>query len=834
MGAISIPMWDEFRRYEDRESFVKYNPNIKTDELIVDPLFGKDLGYYLFTMPVRNFESQWFRTLVWITFLIGIIQYDFYRRRDSQNNIYFRTRGVFHLSFLALIVLASSIWRNIVNIHRLVYSTKGFAFGAGYTDIHIRIPSYYIYMGIIALVAISVIVNSFMKKKYLITVPVVIWIGSYLLLIWAIPFVYQYIKVSPNEPIFEQESIKRNIEYTRLGYDLDRIKVSEIVPKVAELENIQKNTNTLKNVQLWDRKATRDFLNQNQVFRPFYRFYDVDADRYYVTDPVTGKKEYRQVMITAREIDTSRLDPKSKTWVTEKLTYTHGYGLCLGPVNQFTKQGEPYLWIMGIPPNISYPELNVTRPEIYFGEITKDYIFVNTSQPEFDYPAKEAEPTKSQDRYTNYDGTGGVPLVSLLRRCMFATRFRDFRIITSAYLKPESRAIYNRSVMESLKRLTPFLLFDDDPYIVIGKSGRLWWIVDVYTASKSFPYSEPYNKNFNYIRNPFKAVIDAYNGTVDFYIWDDKEIITKVYKKSFPELFKSRDQMPDGLYDHNRYPTDLTKIQADMYCTYHMNDPQSFFARADRWDIPRETYYQSKAVDEINKEGQKDAKQEAKTVEQVIVPVSPLYVMISVPDVAINVPEFVSIISFTPWPTTQRPNMVAWMVVRNDATRYGEILVYVFPKGEAVPGPAQIESKIDTNPEMSEKLTLWDEGGSSVIRGNMLVLPVDNALFYVEPIYLRDQNTKMPLLKQVVVAAGDKIAWAENFGLAMEKVFGVGEEISSITGAPSDSDPLISAVNKVNELLTQYKSQIQSNDPEAGQTFEEIKRITLELEKYKK
>lgn len=834
MGSVAIPMWDEFRRYEDREPYISYDPITgKHEDVVNDPQFGKDLGYYLFAMPVRNFETIWIKALFWLALIVTIIQYDFYRRRDSQTNIYVMTRGVFHLSFLGLLVLGSSFLRCVISIYRLVYSKNGFAFGAGYTDIHIRVPAYYIYMAIICAIAVILIINCFLKKKVLITVPVAVWLGSYLMLIWIIPFVFQYIKVTPNEPIFEREFIKRNIHYTRLGYDLNRIKVSEIVPKVADLDNIKKNAGTLKNVQLWDRRATRDFLNQNQVFRPYYRFYDVDADRYHITDPITRQEEYRQVMITAREIDPSRLDPKSQTWVTRRLTYTHGYGVCLGPVNQFSKQGEPYLWISGIPPSISYPELKVTRPEIYYGEVTKDYVFVHTSQDEFDYPAKEGEATKAQDRYTTYQGTGGVTINSFIRKCMFATRFRDFRIITSEYLKPESRIIFNRPALERIKRVAPFLLFDDDPYVVIGDSGRLWWVVDVYTASKSFPYSEPYKGDFNYIRNPFKAVIDAYNGDVEFYIWDENEVITKVYRKAFPELFKGRNEMPDGLENHNRYPTDLAKVQSEMYCIYHMEDPQGFFSRADRWDIPREVYYQPKNVDTSKKENPEGAKEIVKSAEQVIIPMVPLYVMISVPDKNADDPEFVSIISYTPWPTTERPNMVAWMVIRNDTKHYGQILVYVFPKGEPVPGPAQIESKIDTNPEMSEKLTLWDEGGSSVIRGNILVLPVNNALFYVEPVYLQDQNTKMPLLKQVVVAAGDKIAWAENFGMAMEKVFGVGEEINAATGTPT-ADPLTELVNKVSELLSQFKSQIQENDPEADQTVEDIKKYTSELEKYKK
>jgi len=838
MGSVAIPFWDDYRRYDEREPYTIQNDRTGKEEIATDPQFGEDLSYYLFEMPIRNFTSIWTKALFGVTLLLVGIQYDSYRRRDSQTKIYVMTRGIFHLSFLWLLLLAVSVWRSDVNIHNLVYSESGFTFGAGYTDVHIRIPAYHIYMVIMGIIALTVIINSFWKKKFLLTIPVGIWIGSYIMLLWVVPYVFQYIKVSPNEPILEKEYINRNIYYTRMGFNLDKIKISEITPEVATLDRISKHPGTLKNVQLWDRRATRDFLNQNQVFRPYYTFYDVDADRYTITDPTTGQREYRQIMITAREMDSSKLDPKSKTWVTQKLTYTHGYGVCLGPVNQFTAKGEPYLWIKGIPPSLSYPELKVTRPEIYYGEATKDYVFVHTSQNEFDYPAQEGDVKKNQDHYTTYNGTGGVLISSFLRRCMLATRFHDFRVITTEYLKPESRAMFNRQIVDRVKRIAPFLLYDDDPYLVIGDSGRLWWVIDVYTASQAFPYSEPYNNKFNYIRNPFKAVVDAYNGTVNFYVWDDHEIITKIYRKSFPELFKGRSEIPDGLDKHNRYPTDLTQIQSEMYCLYHMDDPQAFFSRADRWDIPHEVYYQPRTV---NVEGQdvepispgEKNKQVVKAAERTSIPMVPLYVMISVPSEIKKEPEFVSIISFTPWPTRDRPNMVAWMVVRNDVPHYGELMVYVFPKGQPVPGPAQIESKIDTNPEMSEKLTLWDEGGSAVIRGNMLVLPVDNAIFYVEPIYLQAQIATMPILTQVVVAAGDKIAWAKDFEMAMSEVFGVGEKVDE-TGAPADQDPLTATVTKLNDKITQFKAQIQSNDTNAGQTLDEIKKLMAELEKYKK
>ncbi len=830
MGGIMVPFWDEFLRYYEQEPFI--DPHYEGGEIVRDPQFEKDVGYYLFSLPIRNLVSLWTKGLLWITFLCMAILYNFYRHRDAQSRANAARRGVFHLSGLWMLILAASIWRSIVNIHRLVYSHRGTVFGAGYTDVHVQIPAYHIYMAIVVLVGVAVLINIRWKKRFLVTVPIVLWFVSYVVLIWVVPGIYQYIWVSPNEAIREQDYIRRNIKYTRMGYDLHRVKTSQLIPEVATLEKIRSQPGTLKNVQLWDRRTVRDTLKQIQVLRPYYTFWDVDADRYHLTDPSTGKPDYRQVMITARELDSERLP--SRTWVTLRLIYTHGYGLCLGPVNQFTDEGQPYLWVKNIPPKTFYPglddpvipELEITRPEIYYGEVTREYVFVKTDQPEFDHPADQEElelpamegQEQAEDRYTTYEGNGGVELKSIFRRCMLALRFWDFRIITSEHLNPDSRIMFNRQVEDRSERIAPFLFYDKDPYIVIGDSGRLWWVIDAYVTSKHYPYSEPYYDRFNYIRNPLKAVIDAYSGQVDFYVWSEEETINKVYRKIFPGLFKSRKDMPDGLDKHNRYPDDLTAIQAEMYCGYHMRDPQTFYARGDQWELPYEVYYQNR--------------------EQ---PMVPLYVMIRLP--GDDKEEFISIIPFTPYPTRDRPNMVAWMTVRNDQPDYGEIMVYVFPKGQTVPGPAQIESRIDTNPEISPNLTLWNEGGSQVIRGNLLTIPVGDALFYVEPLYLQDETIKMPLLRQVIVAAGDEVAWAENFDMAIEKVFSVGEKIELPVEIATEEDgtpvweprSLLDIISSARESFSKYKSRVESGDEvEAANALEDLERDLEDLEKYKK
>ena len=841
MGSVMIPMWDDFLRYYEREPFEEDTRQEEgssslesgvlslesSSEVVRDPQFGRDVSYYLFALPVRNFVSLWTKALFWITLLCMGILYNFYRNRDTQSRANVARRGIFHLSGLWILILITSIWRSVVNIHRLVYSQRGTVFGAGYTDVHIQIPAYRIYIAIVILVGLAVVINAMWRRRFLVTLPIVLWFVSYVLLIWIIPNVYQYIWVSPNEANWEREYISRNIEYTRIGYDLHRVRTDELPLEVATLGKIKSQAGTLKNVQLWDRRTVRDTLTQIQAFLPYYVFWagdnertGVDADRYHLTDPTTGELEYRQVMIAARELDSEKLP--SRTWVTLRLIYTHGYGVCLGPVNQFTKEGLPYLWVQGIPPGsppemkISYPELNITRPEIYYGEVTRDYVFVKTEQQEFDRPemrepdGEKGGATETQKRYTTYEGDGGVPLRSIFRRFMLALRFWDFRIVTSDNLKSESRIMFNRQIEDRSKRIAPFLFYDEDPYIVIGDSGRLWWVIDAYVTSRHFPYSEPYHNRFNYIRNPLKAVINAYNGQVDFYIWDEDETVNKVYRKIFPGLFKGRKDMPDGLHRHNRYPDDLTAIQAEMYCSYHMEDPQTFYGREDQWELPYEVYHQTREK-----------------------PMVPLYVMIRVP--GNEKEEFVSIIPFTPYPTRQRPNMVAWMAVRNDEPGYGEIMVYTLPKG--VPGPAQIESRIDTDPEISPNLTLWNEAGSQVIRGNLLTIPVGSALFYVEPLYLQDETIKMPLLRQVIVAAGDAVAWARNFDMAIEKVFEVGEkiEISEEEVAPSRVPrSLVDIISSARENFSRYKGQMAGgNIDESVETLEELEKDLNELEKYK-
>ena len=822
MGSVLVPMWDEFLRYDEREPF--FDAAYEGGKVVPDPQFGKDVGYYLFTLPIRNFVSLWVKGLLWITFLCMCILYNFYRSRDAQSRANVAKRGIFHLAVLLILILVTGIWRNVVNTHRLVYSRRGTTFGVGYTDVNIQIPAYKIYTIILVLVALTVVLNTIWKKRYLVTIPAVLWFASYIVLIWIFPSVYQYVWVSPNEANWEREYISRNIEYTRMGYNLHRVKVNEFQLELATLEKINSHPGTLKNVQLWDRRTVRDTLIHQQAFLPYYVFWageqdrtGVDADRYHLTNPLTGESEYRQVMIAARELDSTKL-PK-RTWVNLRLIYTHGYGLCLGPVNQFTQEGLPYLWVQGIPPGsppgmAAYPELEITRPEIYYGEVTRDYVFVNTEQQEFDHPdmgePDEDSGVKTTGRYTTYQGDGGVQLKSIFRRVMLALRFWDFRIVTSDNLKSESRIMFTRQIEDRSKHIAPFLLYDEDPYIVIGNSGRLWWVIDAYVTSKYYPYSQPYHNKFNYIRNPLKAVINVYNGQVDFYIWDESEIVNKVYRKIFPGLFKGRKDMPDGLDKHNRYPDDLTAIQAEMYCSYHMDDPQTFYGGEDQWDLPYEVYHQSREK-----------------------PMVPLYVMIRLPGEEKE--EFISIIPFTPFPTRQRPNMVAWMTVRNDEPGYGEINVYTLPKG--VPGPAQIESRIDTDPQISPNLTLWNEAGSQVIRGNLLTIPVGNSLFYVEPLYLQDETIKMPLLRQVIVAAGDAVAWAQNFNMAIEKVFEVGEMVD-LTGEKTEiplvTRSLVDIISSARNNLSTYKIQMASGDTkEAAKTLEELEKDLWDLERYR-
>jgi uncharacterized protein len=589
--------------------------------------------------------------------------------------------------------------------------------------------------------AIVVFATAKQKSINLPVISIVAVVGVYLILGGLLPGIFQRVLVAPNELARERPYLANNIEMTRKAYGLDKISERDFPFKEeVSYEDVQNNPETIDNIRLWDWRPLEQTFNQIQSIRLYYEFFGIDVDRYHLNG------NYQQVMVSARELDSNRLAQEAQTWVNERLTFTHGYGAVLSPVNMVTDDGLPYLSIKDIPP-VSSVDLNITRPEIYYGEKTEKYVIANTDNREFDYPLGD------ENVYTHYEGTGGVSISSLWRRLMFAIQFADVNILLTGSINADSRIMLHRNVVDRTREIAPFLVYDSDPYIVISEEGKLYWIQDAYTISKYFPYSKPYSPLFNYIRNSVKVVVDAYNGDVDFYIVDPEDPIIQVYDKIFPDLFKSIDEMPGSLHSHIRYPEDLFRVQTEMYSDYHMQNPDVFYNKEDYWNIPKEIYH----GDEITME--------------------PYYVIAKLPD--FEEEEFILITPYTP---TNKNNMIAWLAARNDEEKYGELLVYKFPKDKLVYGPMQVEALIDQDSEISQQITLWSQSGSTVIRGNILVIPIEDSVLYVEPLYLRAEQGEIPQLRRVIVSNGSDVRMAEDLKTALRLLFGriAEEEIEEI------------------------------------------------------
>ncbi|MBA7544470.1 hypothetical protein ES705_36826 [subsurface metagenome] len=578
-------------------------------------------------------------------------------------------------------------------------------------------------------------------------------VGVSILLGGIYPTIIQSAVVLPNEGTKERPYILNNIEATRVAYGLDKIREEEFpVKEEISFEDIEKNEDTIRNIRLWDWRPIKQTLKQIQAIRLYYDFDSVDVDRYYFNG------NYQQVMVSPRELDKDKIPEQAKTWVNETLTYTHGYGVVVNPVNKISGEGLPELLIKDIPP-VSSVNLTITRPEIYYGEITKGYVIVKTKAKEFDYPKGD------ENVYSTYAGNGGIPVSSLWRRILFSIKYSNMQILLTTNFTSESRIMINRNIQERVNKVAPFLGYDKDPYMVISKEGKLFWIQDAYTISSSYPYSTPVKGGyFNYIRNSVKVVIDAYNGTIDFYVIDQKDPVVKVYQNIFPQLFKNFDQMSEDLKEHIRYPKDLFQVQAELYSTYHMMDPDVFYNKEDYWNTPNEIY----AENEIRME--------------------PYYIVTKLPGHERE--EFILMTPFTP---STKNNMIAWLAAKNDQPEYGNLVVYKFPKEKLIFGPMQIEARIDQDSEISQQLTLWGQKGSTVIRGNLLVIPIEESIIYVEPLYLRAETGEIPELKRVIVSNGSDVVIGNNLEDALEKLFArtFGEREIVVTGEEKTLKDLI-------------------------------------------
>jgi uncharacterized membrane protein (UPF0182 family) len=729
--------WEQFLLFFNRQTFG-----------VRDPVLGLDLGFYFFELPVYRFLHGWLTPLT----VIAIIGVAFIYLADNWMAL---QSGRFNMSFppvvrrhvAILLTFFFLLWASgyLLDIYEIQYSTRGVVFGAGYTDLNASLPALYVQLALMVVLAIITAVNIFRLSLRPFLIAGGLWLASAILLGNVYPTLLQRYGVEPNEISREQTYIERNIEFTRFGFALDDVD-SRPFGTVTELSNLDLLTNreTLQNVRLWDYRPLQQTYAQLQELRPYYEFSSVDIDRYDI------EGETRQVMLAGRELNKANLSAPS--WVNEKLQFTHGYGVVMNPVDQVTPEGRPEFFIKDLPPQSTVP-IEVTQPEIYYGELIDDLVLVGSDLEEFDYPIG------NENAQSSYAGEGGVELNSIWRRLAFAIRYGETNLLLSEYITPETRVLLHRQITDRVRSITPFLSLDSDPYLIVA-DGRLVWMLDAYTVSSALPYSTPTEQGFNYIRNAVKITIDAYHGTVNYYLVDPDDPIVRAYDSAFPGLFQPLEAMPEVLFEHIRYPEDLFKVQTRQYLKYHMDDVQTFYNQEDLWEIPKEIFENDQQ------------------------PIEPYHVIISLPD-----EEETEFLLIQPYVPAGKNNMVAWIAARNDPPNYGQLVVYELPKAELVFGPIQVEARIDQDPEISAQISLWNQRGSKVIRGNLLVIPMNSSFLYVEPLYLLSEASELPELQWVIVASGDRVAMRETLAEALLALI---EQAANVVDSPEteESEPV--------------------------------------------
>ncbi|MDO8674258.1 MAG: UPF0182 family protein [Dehalococcoidia bacterium] len=712
LGASAAGNWEGILLYQNATLFGA-----------TDPLFGKDVSFFVFTLPFYRFLQSWLLVAVVLVLAGTALTYGFnFNRLTFEFRLTSAIKG--HLSALGAVFFLLLAWSYWLDIYELVYSTRGAVFGAGYTDVFAQWGALQLLEVLAVIGAVMLLVNVFLRGVLLpvVSVGFVIVAGILAGGIW--PAYVQQFQVAPSELAKEKPYIENNIKMTRQAYGLaDAVEKPFSAEDNLTVDALKRNGETTNNLRLWDYLPLKDTYNQIQTIRLYYDFNDVDIDRYQIDG------QLRQVMISARELSPEKLAAEAQTWVNQRLQFTHGYGVAVSPVNEVTPEGLPVMFAKDVPP---VGQIKISRPEIYFGEKTNNYVIVNTSEKEFDYPKGD------ENVYTNYTGKDGVLLNSALRKIAFSWTLNDGNIILTNYLTENSRILLRRNIRERLQTIAPSILFDSDPYIVIA-DGRLVWMIDGYTHTDRYPYSQPYRGSLNYIRNSVKATIDAYDGSMKFYVADPSDPIIRTYMAIFPALFSPLEDMPASLRGHLRYPEGLFSVQAEMYRTYHMQDPQVFYNREDLWSIP---------------------------VSGAAKPFEPYYIIMRLPGEAKA--EFMLIVPYAP---SNKDNMITWLAARSDGPNYGKLLAYRFPKDKLVYGPNQIEARINQDPTISQQLTLWNQMGSRVIRGNLLIVPIEDSLLYVEPIYLQAETSHLPELKRVIVASGPRIAMEPTLAESLNKVF---------------------------------------------------------------
>jgi uncharacterized protein len=785
-GAGMMAEWPTFALYW-------YAP--RTTGSVVDPIFGKPLHFYLFTLPAWQFITGWLLSLA----VIACVAAFFFILITGSTRVFAGRGGSslplpwrgFSIAFaFLLLILAIRVY---LGRFEALFEEHTIFSGVTYTDAHVTLTG-------LLVVCAALIVGAAIAAVNIVATPRVRWLAAAVvpgvLCYFGVQIIGWYVGnfiVKPNELVRERPYIGHNIALTRQAYGLDRVLQREFPAETTvEATDPANNQATLQNIRLWDWRALQDTLRQIQEIRTYYDFPDIDIDRYEIDGAM------RQVMLATRELSVDKLPESSRNWINEKLIYTHGYGITMNPVNGFTPEGLPTLILSNMPIQSTVPSIVVTRPEIYFGELTNTDVYVKTRQQEFNYPQGQT------NNLTSYDGNSGILLGGFLRRILIASDQGDItKLPFSDDINSQSRLLMRRSVRDRVATLAPFLTYESDPYIVIGNDGRLSWIIDAFTTSDTYPYSSHYplgGNRINYMRNSVKVLIDAYDGTTTFYVFDAQDPIIMAYRQVFPSLFKDAAAMPAALRKHVRYPELLLKLQAAVYGLYHMKDPEVFYNREDLWTVASEVGM-------------------SESGEQKTLAMEPNFVLMKLPgETAV---EFVGILPFTP---ANRNNLIGWIAGRSDGAQYGTSLVYDFPKTKLVDGPLQIEARIDQNAQLSGQLTLWNQQGSHVRRGTLLVIPCGRALLYAEPIYLQAERSPMPELRLVVLALQDRLAYGPTFDSAVQALFG--GQASSLSAAIVPVEPARSV--KPSAATTKPAADLNALIAGAAKDLADYQRLTAE------
>ena len=765
-GSAAAGRWEVFLLFLNKVSFG-----------VPDAEFGQDLSFFIVTLRMLNFIQSWIMGILITSVVMSLLLYaGIYGLRGL--NFFLAPRMLKHIGILGGLLMVSIAAGHVLAIYELVVSPGGLVAGAGYTDIHARIPVLWMMTSIATLGAGAFFVSNYFGGLRLMVGSFSLWIIMALLANLAFPALFQRFQVDPNEFEREQVYIERNIESTRVAYQLDQVE-EVALPAVGDIDAnvVANNLSVIENIRLWDVEPLQDAYNQLQFMELYYNFLNMDSDRYVLDGRL------RQVLLAARELDPDNLPADARNWVNRRLQYTHGYGVAMSPATGFTpEEGRPEFFIQDIPIR---GEIPIRQPELYYSESPAPFAIVNSTAPEVD-------PSGSQ---LHYDGPGGVNLGSTFRRLAYAWQFADINILLSDQISSGTRIQYRRQISERVHALAPFLTMDDDPYPVVDKAGKLWWLQDAFTTTDRYPYSTLTEDGFNYIRNSVKAVVDAFSGEVFIYVMDPTDSLLQMYRRAFPDLFLDFDRMPADLQAHIRYPNGIFSAQADMYLRYHITDAQAFFNQAEQWAIPQDTRFGKRGVE-----------------------VHPSYLILQMPGG--DSEEFVLMLPFSP--AGEKKNLVGWLTARNDGVHYGKLNAFSVPSDPQVDGPAQVEARIENDQTISQQFTLWDGPGSQVVRGQLLVIPVGDAIIYVEPLYLQSEVLAFPELKKVILADGSNVVMADSVGEGLAMLLegkaplvdtslggaGVGGD-GQATPGPEDLQVIENAVSGLDEALKELQEAVE-------------------------